>query len=33
MILVSYCYQNAKATALYESTDGPAGQPDNNLPQ
>jgi hypothetical protein len=32
MILVSYCYLNAKATALYESTDGFAGQPTDNPP-
>jgi len=32
MILVSYCYQDTKATALYESTDGPAGQPADNPP-
>jgi hypothetical protein len=32
MILVSYCYQNAKAKALYESTDGPTGHPTDNPP-
>jgi len=32
VILVTYYYQTAKAGALYESRDGPAGQPTDNPP-
>jgi len=33
VILIKYNYQTAKAMALYESTDGPTGQPADNLTQ
>jgi len=29
---MKYIYQTTKARALYESTDGPPGQPTGNLP-
>ena len=32
MILIRYYYETAKTRALYESTDGPAGQPVDNPP-
>jgi len=32
VILIKYNYQTAEARAVYESTDGPTGQPTNNLP-
>jgi hypothetical protein len=31
-VLIKYYYQTAKAKALYESTDGPAGQPADKPP-
>jgi len=31
-ILIRYYYQTAKTRALYESTDGPVGQPADNPP-
>jgi len=32
VILITYCYQTAKTSALSESIDGPAWQPIDNLP-